>query len=294
MDLRYLRYFIAVAEDLNFTRAAKRLNTVQPSLSQQIKRLEEIIGTPLFLREKHQVQLTESGRVFLVDARNLLELSDRAITHARQVGRAAVGSLALGVLPSHGGSHFGWLVHRLLSIYPEIHLQLLTLPSQDQLKALREKTLDIGIVAGPIEDPGLEVEPWVTSPILAVLPADHPLAALNRLPVARLAELPLICPSRSKLQIPYETCCRVSRETGVTFSSTIEVDSMQNALDFVEQGAGFTFIPERIPLPPSLVAKHLEMDPEPSVDIRLVYCKDGRNPVVGRLLSLIREQGSGH
>jgi LysR family transcriptional regulator, hca operon transcriptional activator len=98
-DLRYLRYFIAVAEELNFTRAAERLHTVQPSLSQQIKRLEEIVGTPLFWRNKHHLQLSSAGRVFLEHAKTILAAADQAVEEARRAGRAQSGRLSVSFPP---------------------------------------------------------------------------------------------------------------------------------------------------------------------------------------------------
>src|ERR1017187_596346 len=107
MDLRYLRYCIAVAEECSFTRAAERLNTVQPSLSQQIKKLEdEIVGTPLLLRDKHHVELTAAGRVFLVEARAILAATERAIGLARCTARAEAGHLAIGFVAGAEGKVF--------------------------------------------------------------------------------------------------------------------------------------------------------------------------------------------
>ena len=106
MELRLLRYFVAVAEELNFTHAAERLHTAQPSLSQQIRQLEEYVGTPLLNRDKRRMRLTEAGRVFLRESRSLLAGAEQAVTLARQAARAEAGVITIAIVPGPEGQLF--------------------------------------------------------------------------------------------------------------------------------------------------------------------------------------------
>ena len=140
MDLRYLRFFIAVAEEMNFTRAAERLHTVQPSVSRQIHRLEEIVGTPLFHRDRHKLSLTPAGRVFLAESRAVLEQVNRAIELARQSARADVGQVAIGFILGTESQIFPRIVPALRQRYPDIELSYKALTEHEQLKALESKS----------------------------------------------------------------------------------------------------------------------------------------------------------
>src|SRR5208337_1595169 len=192
MDHRYLRYFIAVAEELNFTRAAEKLHTVQPSLSQQIRRLEEIVGTPLFHREKHRLHLTEAGRIFLQESRSILQQTSRAIALARQAARAEAGFMTIGFVPGVEGKVFPRILPILRAKYPDIELSLRTLTSPQQMEALHDREINIGFLRPPIDDPDVVSETVLREKIIAVIPANHPLAKLKRVPVRSLAALPFL------------------------------------------------------------------------------------------------------
>ena len=200
MDQRYLRYFIAVAEELSFTRAADRLHTVQPSLSQQIKKLEDIVGTPLFHRDTRHVQLTEAGRVFLPEARNVLQATDYAIALARQAARTQAGQLTIGFLPGAESRVFGNVLPVLRSRCPEIQLSLRSLSSPEQIAALQNHQINVGFLRGPIEDSEIAWEVVTREPIVAAVPAQHALAKLERIPIPMLAQVPLVFITREWLQ----------------------------------------------------------------------------------------------
>ena len=121
MELRYLRYFIAVAEERSFTRAAKRLHTVQPSLSQQIRKFEdEIVEAPLFRRDKHHVELTEAGRALLVEAKSAVDAVERAVRIARQASRAEAGHLVIGFIPGAEGDILPQVLPALRAEHPGV------------------------------------------------------------------------------------------------------------------------------------------------------------------------------
>jgi len=180
MELRHLRYFIRVAEELHFGRAAQRLGISQPPLSQQIRALEEELGLFLFDRTSRRVELTEAGRLFLVEARRTLEQADRAVQVARRAQRGELGELAIGFTAS---APFAPAISRALfdfrQAYPEVHLTLSEMGRARQIEATLKHRLDIGFLRG-LELPALPAELIATAlfvePLLVAMRADHPLA----------------------------------------------------------------------------------------------------------------------
>jgi LysR family hca operon transcriptional activator len=192
MELRHLRYFVAVAEELNFTRAAQRLNTAQPSLSQQIKQLEEHVGVPLLDRTKRNVALTAGGKVFLLDAREILARVDRAGSRAVRAQREKSAELVIGVVPAAEIKILPKLIPLVERSYPKIRLVFHNLPSAEQKRLLATGSLDFGLLRGPFEDPRLEVENVLWEKLVAGLPAKHPLAREKTVSIRQLNKLPFI------------------------------------------------------------------------------------------------------
>jgi len=153
MELRLFRYFVAVAEELNVTRAAEQLHTAQPSLSQQIRQLEGIVGAPLFHRDKHRLQLTEAGRVLLPTAKSILASVEDALVEARAVARTEEWTIALGMVPGPEGKIFSHILPILLRYHPNIQLLLKTMTAPEQIRALQKREISAGFVRGPILDP---------------------------------------------------------------------------------------------------------------------------------------------
>lgn len=292
MDHRYLRYFIAVAEELSFTRAAERLHTVQPSLSQQIRRLEEIVGTSLFHREKHRLHLTEAGRIFLQESRVILQYTDRAITLARQAARAEAGFMTIGFLPGIEGKIFPRVLPILRAKYPDIELSLRSLTSPQQAEALTNGEINIGFMRPPIADPDVLSEVVLREKIIAVIPANHPLAKHKRVPVRSLAALPFLEVARHTAPALHDIAKGIAANAGVTFNSILPAENVLMSLSEVASGLGFCLLPDNVRqiLPPGVVTRPLDCDPEPEFPLLIAYRKDDRLPAVAFFLSLLREQ----
>jgi LysR family hca operon transcriptional activator len=292
MDLRYLRYFIAVAEELSFTRAAQTVHTAQPSLSQQIRKLEdEIVQTPLFRRDKHHVELTEAGRVFLPEAKRILAAVERGISLARYAALSAAGRLVIGFMPGTEGAILAKVLPALHKLRPETHVLLRDLYSPDQILALRNKEIDAGFVRGPCEGPDLCWELVLVDPVVAVIPAKHPLAKLERIPVSRLAELPLIGIPRDAAAIMRGLTARIAAQSGVSFQPGPETDGITSTLAAVGAGLGFSFLPgyaERIK-PLDVEVRPLEMDNPPEIELYVAYRKDDSHPGLQAFLALLRQ-----
>ena len=197
MELRQLRYFVAVAEELHFRRAATRLHMSQPPLSQQIQALETEMGCRLLTRSRRRVELTAAGAAFLSDARALLASLDGQrrrpgeSTPARPEGCGSnfVGSALLSIVPD--------LVQRFRAAHPLVEVDLHERSTVDQLRAIKSGAADVGLIRPPLDPDGdLNVEIVLRERTVAALPAEHPLAALKRNPLRRLAAEPLVLSPR--------------------------------------------------------------------------------------------------
>ena len=186
MELRHFRYFVHVAEELHFGRAALRLGISQPPLSQQIRLMEEEIGTPLFERTSRRVVLTEAGRLFLIEARRVLEQAGHAIDVARRVASGESGEVTVGFSSS---VPFATVVAQSLSafrgVYPGVRLNLSEMARGAQIAALAAERIDIGLIRGvepPIIPPTMRATLLTTEPLLVAMRSDHRLALAPRDP----------------------------------------------------------------------------------------------------------------
>jgi len=195
LELRHLRYFVAVAEELNFTRAAERLHIAQPPLSTQIRLLEEELGAQLFEREKRRVYLTQAGREMLDRARAILAAAEQAKDAVRRTANGETGELRLGYAASAMFTEvLPGAIRNFQKRHPRIRLHLLEVPSIDQLYALHNRELDVGILRRPDTaiPAGVHLEDWYEAPLVAALPKAHRLAALDELRITDLKDEPLI------------------------------------------------------------------------------------------------------
>jgi LysR family hca operon transcriptional activator len=291
MDLRYLRYFIAVAEEMSLTRAAERLHTVQPSLSRQIRRLEEIVGTPLFNHDRRGLELTEAGRIFLGEAREILRQMNRSIMLARQGSRAEARHIAAGFISGNEAQIFSRLLPPLRRRYPELQISYHAMSEPALIVALEESEIDVAFLAGPIESPAIHSEVFLRQKIAVVLPSLHPLAKQKKISLAELASMPMIVPSPQNSPRYLNSIHAITAQAGVEFSSTVEFDNVLSALHAVRLGLGFCLLPEDQMgiLPGSIVARPLDLDPEPSIDLLIAYRRDYRNLALVYLLRTVRE-----
>lgn len=192
MELRHVRYFVAVAEDLNFRRAAERLRVAQPSLSAQIKALEEELGVRLLDRTTRRVKLTPSGRAWLEEARHLLSTASRVQESARRARDGLVGSLRVGVLSSSANARLAGILGRFRQRHPGVQLALFDLGSTEQLRRLRSGELDVGLLRPPASFPELEAVMVEESHYVLAAPAGHPLARRRRVAWSDFQGQPLV------------------------------------------------------------------------------------------------------
>jgi DNA-binding transcriptional LysR family regulator len=181
MELRHLRYFVAVAQELNFRRAAKILNIAQPPLSMQIRSLEEELGAKLFDRSNRAIALTPAGQQFHLDARRVLAESKLAVTNVRKAAAGLVGRLNIGFMLSTANEFLGEAVRQFMISYPSVEISLLDLTNSEQIKALEEDRIDIAFTRSKITKSDLETHILVEEPMVMMVPSDDLLSQKKRL-----------------------------------------------------------------------------------------------------------------
>lgn len=186
MDLRQLRYFVTVAEELHFSRASVRLNLAQSALSAQIRALERELGGPLLVRTTRKVELTPAGESLLADGRELLAAADAAYRRARSLARGESGSIVIGSLGPAPGGVLAPILERFGSLHPRVRVQMRSFAFTELIDGVREDHADAAFLYLPLEEPDIEATPLLAEPRVVVLPANHRLA---QRPVLRPAEL---------------------------------------------------------------------------------------------------------
>jgi DNA-binding transcriptional LysR family regulator len=240
VELRHLRYFVALAEELHFSRAAQRLYIVQPALSKQIASLERELGVQLFVRTKRSVALTEAGSVFAPEARAILKRVERAVETTKLVARGELGRLEIGCIAPAIWSVLPGVLRGFSERLPSVTLRLTELPSALQLEALHTGAIDVGFVRLPLHDDALRFDVVYREPFVATLPEMHPLAAQNEVSVADLAKEPFIAATRSAEPGFYDQCIAVFAEHGCVPRTVEEGNSSSAILGMIAMGLGVT------------------------------------------------------
>jgi DNA-binding transcriptional LysR family regulator len=244
MELRQLRYFVAVADELHFTRAAARLGMAQPPLSQQIRRLERDLGVHLFDRTNRHVQLTEAGRAFLDEAKLTLTHADRAVDVARRARKPQAGRLVIGAQATAEVSVFPRLLPRFLKRYPDVDVMLQTpLAPAEQVVMLRQHRIDVGFLRLPVRDPALVALPILREPLVAVLPLRHPLAWRRSVSLQELASSTFVMFGRANAPGLYDVIMGVWKATGLKPKILEDTMRMPTILSLVAVERGVSLVP---------------------------------------------------
>jgi LysR family hca operon transcriptional activator len=290
VELRHLRYFVAVAEELNFTRAAARVRTAQPSLSQQIRRLERAVGAKLLDRSRHHVALTNAGRIFLRQAKDILGRVEHARRLAQQAADGRAGELSVGTFPSADVRILPALRPLIAQHLPDLRLILHSKYAVDSLAGLQSGTLDVAFVRGPIETEGLEAVELLREEIVMVLPSHHALARRKRVPVESLDDLPCITMERALSPALHDAAARLYRDAKIRMHAVSSADNMLGHLQLVQEGHGFALLPDSISalLPPGVTFRPLAHDPVPTVPILVAWKSSNDSQLVREFVDLAR------
>lgn len=243
MEIRHIRYFIAVAEELNFTRAAERLCIAQPPLSLQIKQLEEELNVCLFQRSKHSVALSEAGHAFLSYAHGVLALLDEARERVIGVARGECGHLKVAFNGSTSRVVLPRLFERHQCMRPEVQLILSDLTTAQQVAALERGDIHVGIARQPPRRSSILVEPIWSEPLCLVMPRGHPMSAKPRIEGAELQGMPMILCSPKHSPTLYETSLKVCRKLGFFPNVRHQLNSIYSVLSLVAAGHGVAILP---------------------------------------------------
>jgi DNA-binding transcriptional LysR family regulator len=245
MELRQLHYFVAVAEELHFGRAAERLGIAQPPLSRQIQRLEGELGFELFDRSRRRVELRPAGVVLLERARDVLERLDEAVREARRTSSGKRGRVVVGYPSSLAYTGLVGLLRAFRSEFPDVELSVRELPLAEQMEGLKNGQLDVGFVRGPVDDRELAYECMRREPLMLALPADHPLTARPELTLESVAHEPFVFFPRVRAPAFFDLLLALCQKAG--FTPQIRHEAPQaDVLSMVAAGFGITILPASV------------------------------------------------
>ncbi len=289
IELRHLRYFVTVAEELHFGRAAQRLHLSQPPLSQQIRRLEELLGTALFVRTSRSVRLTAAGAAFLERARRTLRSVERDLEETRRIGQGEVGSLHVGFV----GSAMLTTLPRIFTSYREAHpgvrLHLHESFTSRVIEGLESGTLDAGILRDGDDVHALQRTPLFSERYVAVLPAAHPCAGHTSLSPALLRDEPFVYYPRSAGARAFEKPMTLFEQHGFRPQIVQEASHWLTILRLVGAGLGVSVAPACVQhiASPEVVCLPLR-DAKVESAVELAYIKGDARPVVERFVQIAR------
>jgi DNA-binding transcriptional LysR family regulator len=246
IELRHLRYFLAVAEELNFGRAAERLNITQPSLSRQIQNLEKELSIILFERNQRQIKLTPPGQILLAEVEQILIRFDQGIQVVKRASRGEIGQLTVGFQGSSVYDIIPISVKSFRDRFPDVEVIMQPMETSEQVIAIAENNLDIGFVIPPITDANLKMEILLQEPLVLALPENHPLAAQSEIAIAALANEPLILASRDRGCGLHEQIFEIYQRAGLSPNVVCAAREMQVMLGFVAAGIGIALLPSHV------------------------------------------------
>ena len=245
MELRQLRYFVAVAEERNFTRAAERLNMTQPPLSRQIQQIEDTVGLALFERAARPLKLTEAGRVFYAQAKRLLEESDELLPLTRRLAQLAE-RIVIGFVPSTLYGPLPDVIRAFREAAPLIQISLIEMFTIEQLSALKGGRIDVGFGRLRFDEAQLAREVLVEEPLIAALPAGHALADVKQLTLDALSKETLIIYPSTPRPSYADQQLSAFRDHAVEPAAIHEVRELQTALGLVAAQVGVCLVPESV------------------------------------------------
>ena len=292
IELRHLRYFLAVADTLHFGRAAAQLGIAQPPLSQQIKALEQIVGYRLFDRTTRGVRLTAVGEYLRERARTTLDRVHQDLDMARRLGKGQEGVLSVGFAGSVMFTRLPFVIERYRRLYPRVELKLQELVTAEQMCALKEGALDLGFLRDGEPDDAVAMQPLLSERFVAILPQGHRLAARASLRPAELREEPFVFYARAMGPLAFDrmiACCEADG-----FRPNIVQDTPQwpTAVCLIAAGLGVSIAPACVAglAIPNVVYKPLRSRHRTSVDIGVR--RNFHSPVAEAFLAIIRRQFS--
>ncbi|MDO4633740.1 MAG: LysR family transcriptional regulator [Eubacteriales bacterium] len=271
MELRHIRYFLAVAEEMNFTRAAEKCSIAQPPLSRQIKELEQELGVTLFIRKPHNLQLTEEGQLFYQYAHRVIDLVNRSVEDVQDIQSGLHGTIYLGLVEGHAPRMAAKWISVFHKLHPHVQFNLWNGNSDDVMRRMRKGLCELGVVVEPFNEEGFESIPVYQEPWIAMIPAECPLAKEpgDTVDFQKILDYELIIPSKeSRLDEISSWVQDTTRHLKIVCRNV----HMLNAYELTRNNVGITVYPAsaNIGIDDSVVIKKLT-NPSVSATYRLVW-----------------------
>jgi DNA-binding transcriptional LysR family regulator len=287
MELRHLRYFVALAEELSFTRASQRIHISQPPLSMQIRQLEEEVGVSLLARTSRRVELTPAGRAFLNDARAILERVEAAGSRARAIGNGYAGRIEIGLSGSHFLGALPKMIAAYMQNYPDVSVVLHEQKPATQLEELRSGRIDLSISRTPVNDVALTSTLLWSDPMLAALPRGHTLGRRKRLSLPDLRNerfVMLRLDSSAYAQHIYDCCVQAGFAPNVV-QLVLEVPAV---MSLVAAGIGVGLIPRSVQHMYAELIQIVPLGPHaPNSGVYVVQRRQENSSVIGEFVRMI-------
>jgi DNA-binding transcriptional LysR family regulator len=242
-EMRLLRYFVTVAEERHFGRAAERLHIAQPPLSQQIQKLERQLGVDLIDRSRRPIELTDAGNALFDEARLALTHGERAFAAARRAATGHLGHLHIGALQAAVDGVLSYVMRAHRREYPDVKLELNELGTADQVARLVDHRLDVGFLRGPVDERSLTIQTLIEDPLAAVVCEDNALAKRARIAPSLLGDQPIILWTRAAATTTYADVVELFRQHDIEPPIVDEVSRIQTILALVASGAGIAVLP---------------------------------------------------
>lgn len=295
MELRHLRYFVAVAEELHFGRAARRLNLAQPPLSQQIRSLENTLGMVLLLRTSRKVELTEAGRLFLDQARLVLAQAAKARQTMHDVHRGEAGRISIGYVTSAVYALVPAILREFNRGRPKVEIRCFEMNTVEQQLALEARQIQVGFNRTPLDDPTLHVETLSKEHFALALPSHHPRAKQEKLRLRNFANEGFIMFGRGQGTAIYDGIIASCQRAGFSPRQTQEASGIQTVLALVAAGLGVALVPASLQnlKRPGVIYRELPPADTQEVELALVWRRDDRSAAVAAFVEIARAVARG-
>ncbi|WJY13332.1 LysR family transcriptional regulator [Pectobacteriaceae bacterium CE90] len=292
MEFRQLRYFLAVAETLHFTAAAEKIGIAQPPLSQQIQKLEHEIGTPLFIRNKRHVELTEAGIFFREKAQKIIAEAESALAQIKMVARGESGHLSIGFAGSivfHG--FVASAMREFRKIYPEVVIHSKESNSIDLMDKVRDAAIDCALVRLPLKIEHLNCVQLVDEPMIAVLPLGHQLAQNPEISLNDLADDSFITFPREIGPVLYDSIIRACQDAGFSPRLKMESPQISSSINLVAAGFGVAVIPESLKSIHSDGVTYHGLSQPLTTALGLIYREQEKSAVIRNFVRMMSQAG---
>lgn len=290
MELRHLRSFVVVAEELNFRRAAEVVHITQPALSQQIKQLEDEIGVALFVRSHHKVELTAAGKTLYARAQAILRATKQAAAEARAVETGEAGTVTIGFVSSAAIDVLPMLLKYIREQMPRAEMELRELAPGEQIEALHRNALDLGLFHAQLQDEMFTTAVVAREHLMVALPSDNLLARREQIELNELASEIVIMPARHATPGYFESARAAFQAVGAMPERIYHTSLLQTGLLLVGAGVGVSLVPasfEHVKVN-GVTYRPLNSEP-PTIDLIAAWRRDNTSPLLGRLTQKINE-----